>query len=186
MCLSYTLHLNYIHNPSARPQTGIWEPRKMMRKHLRATWWGSIWGRWWGSLWGSIWKHLEQNVIIFLQFSHKNEKSNLFYFSFWTLRAIFIEPAHKKRVVNSARVTRFPFPPPLRRTARTPTGQACLGNIDVKRSFGSRKYGKVLLRKSYIGSQISHFWNIKCENFRKLRFDYEFNWKWLWYYLEMV
>ena len=31
--------------------------------------------------------------------------------------------------------------------------------IDVKRSFGCRKYEKVLLRKSYIGSQISHFEN---------------------------
>ena len=30
--------------------------------------------------------------------------------------------------------------------------------IDVKRSFGCRKYGKVLLRKSYIGDQIARFW----------------------------
>ena len=45
--------------------------------------------------------------------------------------------------------------------------------IDVKRSFGCRKYVRLLLRKSYIGSQISHFWNIRCQNFQKLRFYYE-------------
>ena len=43
--------------------------------------------------------------------------------------------------------------------------------IDVKRSFRCRKYDKMLFRKLYIGSQISHFGNVKCENFRKLRFD---------------
>ena len=37
--------------------------------------------------------------------------------------------------------------------------------INVKRSFGCRKYGKVLLRKSYIADQISHFWNIRGQNF---------------------
>lgn len=40
----------------------------------------------------------------------------------------FHRAGYKKRAPYSARPRRFTFHPPLRRPARTPTGQACLGN----------------------------------------------------------